>query len=168
MDPNNQDNFGPPPAPGLDGNEFNPGSPEQPAPPPAPAQPVMPQTSAPAPQPMMQANPAPAPMMQRQPRPRMNTNSISDKIEQILIFVYFFVAALLLFRFVLNFFAASTASPFVNFVHQLTFPFMFPFDGMFGSVGVANSVIEFEVLVAILVYALVFFGLARLVRIIFR
>lgn len=92
-----------------------------------------------------------------------------NKIEQIFIFVYIFMAALLLFRFILSLFGASVDTSFVSFVYDLTAPFMIPFDGMFGaSPGVGDFRIEFEVIVAIVVYALVFFGLARLVRILFR
>jgi uncharacterized protein YggT (Ycf19 family) len=84
-------------------------------------------------------------------------------------FTYFGIAALLMFRFVLSLFAASRATPFVDFVFQLTTPFMVPFASMFGGpIGPGNNQLEFEVLVAILVYGLVFFGLARLIRIIFK
>lgn len=91
------------------------------------------------------------------------------KIEQLLIFIYLVVAALLLFRFVLSLFGANKEAIFVNFVYQLTTPFMFAFEGMFGhQPQVGTYILEFEVLVALLVYALVFVGLSRLVRIIFR
>jgi hypothetical protein len=94
---------------------------------------------------------------------------VVEKVEQLLIFVYFFIAALLMFRFVLSLFGANRLSIFVDFVYQLTTPFMFPFEDMFGGpVGVSNYVIEFEIPVALIVYALVFFGIARLVRIIFK
>lgn len=94
---------------------------------------------------------------------------VHEKIEQILLLVYFGIAALLLFRFVLSLFGANRASLFVNFVYQLTTPFMFAFEGMFGrKPQVGQFVLEFEVIVALLVYALVFVGIGRLVRIVFK
>ena len=97
------------------------------------------------------------------------TPRVVDKIEQLIIFVYFAVASILMFRFVLSLFGARRSSPFVNFIYQLTSPFMLPFENMFGgSPQVAQFRLEFEVLVALFVYALVLFGISRLVRIIFR
>ncbi len=98
-----------------------------------------------------------------------NRNDAIEKAEQITLFTYFGVAALLLFRFVLSLFGASRTTPFVDFIFQLTTPFMIPFESMFGGPkGYQNYQLEFEVLVALLVYGLVFFGLARLIKIIFK
>jgi uncharacterized protein YggT (Ycf19 family) len=95
--------------------------------------------------------------------------NILEKVEQLILFTYFFIASILFFRFILSLFGASRRSPFVEFVYNLTEPFMFPFVGMFGRTpGVGQYRLEFEVLVALAVYALVMFGLSRLVRIIFR
>lgn len=94
---------------------------------------------------------------------------IIDKVEQLIIFTYFFIAAILFFRFLLSMLGAKRISPFVDFVYQLTSPFMFPFEGMFGRTpGIGAYRLEFEVLVALSVYALAMFGLSRLVRIIFK
>ncbi len=94
---------------------------------------------------------------------------VSEKLEQILMWVYFVVGAVLIFRFVLSLFGANRGSLFVNFVYQLTTPFMFPFENMFGhQPQVGQFMLEFEVVVALLVYALVFMGIARLVRILSR
>ena len=98
-----------------------------------------------------------------------NKVSIEQKLEQLLMLIYFGIAALLAFRFVLSLFGANKESLFVNFVFQLTTPFMFPFEGMFGrEPAVGAYVLEFEVIVALVVYAIVFVGLGRLVRIVFK
>ena len=100
---------------------------------------------------------------------RSNVLNVVEKVEQLIIFVYFFIASILMFRFVLSLFGASKKSPFVDFVYQLTAPFMLPFQGMFGiTPGVSNHRLEFEVLIGLVVYALIMFGLSRLVRIIFK
>lgn len=94
--------------------------------------------------------------------------SFVNKIEQLFALFYVFVAALLLFRFGLGLFGAQRA-PFVDFVFDISTPFMIPFSGMFGaSPSVGYYTLEFEVLIAIAVYAIVFLGLGRLVKILFR
>jgi uncharacterized protein YggT (Ycf19 family) len=83
--------------------------------------------------------------------------------------IYFAVAAILAFRFILAMFGARKESIFVSFVYQLTTPFMFPFTNMFGKQPqFAQYRIDFEVIVALVVYALVFLGLSKLVRILFK
>lgn len=124
-----------------------------------------------------QMNPTPPVVNVNQPAPSTpplhhnpvgKHTDVGDKIEQIIMLSYFFVAALLLFRFALGMFGARQ-SPFVDFVRDLSIPFMIPFEGMFGSTpSVGYYSIEFEALVAIIVYALVFFGLGRLVKILFK
>lgn len=102
------------------------------------------------------------------PPPVKPKNVISLKAQQFFIFLYTFIAVLLTFRFVLAFLGARQESPFVAMVYQLSVPFMLPFTNMFGrSLQVAQYRLEFEVLVALLVYAVVFYGIAKLVSIIF-
>lgn len=91
------------------------------------------------------------------------------KIEQMLIFIYVAIASLILVRFLLSLFGANRKSPFVDFVYSLSSPFMVPFDGMFGrSLETGRVRIEFESIVAVVIYALIFYGLVKLVRIILR
>lgn len=109
------------------------------------------------------AMPAPQPQSQA-----LHHSNVADKIEQVIMLSYFFVAALLLFRFALGLFGARQ-SPFVEFVRSISIPFMIPFEGMFGGTPtVGYYSIEFEALVALIVYALVFYGLGRLVKILFK
>lgn len=101
--------------------------------------------------------------------PTMTMHKISDKISQILILFYFFIASVLLMRFVFSMFGANRNTPFSEFVYNITTPFMYLFEGMFGGgFGIDNYQIEIEIFVALIVYALIFFGIARLVRIIFK
>src|SRR5215208_2888586 len=57
------------------------------------------------------------------PHPTLHTTNAGDKIEQIIMLCYFFVAALLTFRFALGLFGARQ-SPFVEFVRDISIPFM--------------------------------------------
>jgi len=97
-----------------------------------------------------------------------NKRIFSQKAQRVIIYTYIAIAILLLSRFLLSLLAANMAAPFVDFIYQLSAPLMLPFINMFGTapqVGVHR--IEFEVLVALLIYALLFFGIAKLISIIF-
>lgn len=91
------------------------------------------------------------------------------KAKEFVIFTYMSIAALLGFRFILSLFGASQESTFVSFIYDITYPPLLPFDGMFGRdlYRPSGYVIEFEVLVALLVYAVVFYGFNRLIDILF-
>lgn len=74
--------------------------------------------------------------------------------------------ALLAIRMVLSLLGANQANAFASFIYTLSYPFVAPFFGLFGytmEYGVAR--LELETLVAMLVYALVGYGVARLVNI---
>ncbi|HSX00963.1 MAG TPA: YggT family protein [Candidatus Saccharimonas sp.] len=71
--------------------------------------------------------------------------------------------ALLAIRFLLSALGANPANAFANLIYTLSYPLVAPFFGLFGYTvhyGVAH--IELETLVAIAVYALVGYGIARL------
>lgn len=100
---------------------------------------------------------------------RKAPSKIPAKIEQIILLLYFFLAIVLISRFGLSLLGAHREVVFVDFVYQLTTPFMFPFEGMFGGpVGSGGFKIEFEIIVALIIYGLVFFGISRLVKILFK
>ena len=84
--------------------------------------------------------------------------------------VVWFVAGILLvllaFRFALVLMGANPANGFANFIYTVSHPFAAPFFGLFGySLRYGVSRVELSTLVAIAVYALVAFGIARLVTI---
>src|SRR4030042_719117 len=86
--------------------------------------------------------------------------------------VYFFFGALeilLAFRLVLKLAGASIGSAFVGLIYGLTGVFILPFEGIFRK-GVAQglettSVLEPSTLVAVIVYAVLAWGIVKLVRI---
>jgi hypothetical protein len=86
--------------------------------------------------------------------------------------VYFFFGALeifLVFRLVLKLMGASIGSAFVGFIYGLTGLFIVPFEGIFRrgfSQGIeTTSVLEPATLAAIVVYAVVAWGIVKLIRI---
>lgn len=74
-----------------------------------------------------------------------------------------FIVGLILIRFILTLLGANPDNAFANIIYSLSYPLVAPFFGLFGytlQLGVARF--EFESLVAMLVYALIGYGLARM------
>ena len=73
-----------------------------------------------------------------------------------------FIAA----RFLGKLFGASAQSAFVNFIYQVSAPMVAPFTGIFGDTGSKTNTFETASLVAIVVYAVIGWGLVVLIRIV--
>ena len=73
------------------------------------------------------------------------------------------ILALIAIRFVLTLLGANPENAFADIIYSLSYPFVAPFYGLFGytlQLGVARF--EFESLLAMLVWGLVGYGIARL------
>jgi uncharacterized protein YggT (Ycf19 family) len=77
------------------------------------------------------------------------------------------ICGLLLIRLVLKLLGANTASPFTQWIYGVSDFFLAPFHNLLPAIGTEHSQLEMSVIVAILVYALLAWVLARLVAIIF-
>lgn len=102
----------------------------------------------------------------------MDTPAAATGSQTIEYLVYFFFGALeilLAFRLILKLLGASLSSDFVGFIYGLTGIFVAPFAGIFRSAvsqGLeTKSVLEPATIVALIVYAVVAWGIVRLVRI---
>ena len=73
-----------------------------------------------------------------------------------------FIAA----RFLGKLLGASASSAFVNFIYQLSSVMVAPFTGIFGNTGTRTNTFETASLVAIVVYAVIGWGLIALIRIV--
>jgi hypothetical protein len=69
-------------------------------------------------------------------------------------------------RFLGKLFGASAHSAFVNFIYQVSGPMVAPFTGIFGDTGSKTNTFETASLVALVVYAVLGWGLVVLIRII--
>jgi hypothetical protein len=69
-------------------------------------------------------------------------------------------------RFLGKLFGASTQSAFVSFIYTVSGPLVAPFQGIFGNGGSKVNTFETADLVAIVVYAVLGWGLVMLIRII--
>jgi uncharacterized protein YggT (Ycf19 family) len=83
-----------------------------------------------------------------------------------LIYLFFGVInGLLLIRIVLKMLAANPLSGFASFVYSITDIFLAPFRNLLPAVTSGRAVLEMSAVVAIIVYALIGWGLARLIAI---
>ena len=73
---------------------------------------------------------------------------------------------LIVARFLGKLFGASTTSSFANFIYSVSAPLVTPFQGIFGDTGSKVNYFETSDLVAIVVYAVIGWGLVLLLKII--
>lgn len=85
---------------------------------------------------------------------------------QIIWYILGIVETLLLFRFVLKFFAANPLSPFVILVYTFTGVLVFPFWAIFPQVAVAGSVFDWSALVAMVVYFVVAYWIIHFLQVV--
>jgi hypothetical protein len=77
-----------------------------------------------------------------------------------------FLEILLAFRFVLRLIAANPDSGFGKLIFGITGVFLDPFNGLVGTPASGGSALEVTTLIAMAVYALVFWGIAYVIRMI--
>lgn len=87
----------------------------------------------------------------------------STLISRIVWFIAGFIIVVLALRIMLLLLAANQGNPFVDFVYAVSYPFAWPFFGIF-SYTPSYGVVVFEIssLVAIAIYALVAWGIGKL------
>jgi YggT family protein len=88
------------------------------------------------------------------------------RIQQAVYLIFGIIQGLLALRFVLRLLGANPQAGFASFIYGITAPFMAPFAGLFGNPQMAGSVIEWNALVAIAVYALIAWVIAKVVWIV--
>jgi uncharacterized protein YggT (Ycf19 family) len=81
-------------------------------------------------------------------------------------FVVGIVEILIAARFLGKLFGASAHSAFVNFIYQVSGPVVAPFTGIFGDTGSRTNTFETASLVALVVYAVIGWGVVVLIRIV--
>jgi hypothetical protein len=83
---------------------------------------------------------------------------------QVVWYVLGIVEALLMFRFILRMLGANPAAGFTNFIYSLSLPFVAPFLNVFalGRVEGSPYVIEWSTLLAMMVYAVLAYGIIKI------
>jgi YGGT family len=89
------------------------------------------------------------------------------RVKQVIYFIFGAINVLLVIRFVLLLLGANEASPFVSLIYGLSRAFVLPFSGIFPEPTLGGSVFEWATLVGIAIYALVAYGLARIIELIY-
>ncbi len=98
-----------------------------------------------------------------------NKATSSQTVEYLIYFFLGVLEILLAFRLVLKFTGASTASGFVRLIYGLSGVFIVPFEGIFrrwfAQGAETTSVLEPSTLVALIVYAVLAWGIVKLIQI---
>jgi hypothetical protein len=117
--------------------------------------------------------PAPAPAPAYAPAPASSSAaSVSEpgaynfRAAAVVGFVVGLVDVLIAARFLGKLLGASSQSAFVHFIYQLSSVMVAPFTGIFGDTGNKTNTFETASLVAIVVYAVIGWGLVVLIRIV--
>jgi uncharacterized protein YggT (Ycf19 family) len=79
-------------------------------------------------------------------------------------FIVGVIEALLALRFLLALLGANASAGFTQIVYALSAPFMAPFEAVFGATRVNGSTFDWSILLAMLVWALIGWGLTALIR----
>ena len=90
-----------------------------------------------------------------------------NMLEKLVRFIFSLIGILLIFRFLLKLFGASTASAFVSFIYENTQPLLAPFLFAFPTPSISGKfVIEFTTLFALFVYGFISYILEEILNII--
>ena len=73
---------------------------------------------------------------------------------------------ILVIRFILKLIAANPSNSFAEFMYKISAPFVGPFTNLIGNPGSGGMIFEVTTLIALLIYALFFWIIVRLLRII--
>ena len=102
------------------------------------------------------------------PLQRSSGVPFAERAAMITYLVLSLVEALLITRVILKLLAANPEAGFVRLIYDRSALFVAPFQGIFPTPATQNSVLELSSLVAIAVYALIAWGLVRLIAIFSR
>lgn len=89
------------------------------------------------------------------------------KVTQLIWLLLAILEAVLALRFFFKLIGVNAANPFANFLYNLTGFFVAPFASLTGAPSAGAMVFEFSTFIAMIVYALVGWGLERLVYVLF-
>lgn len=93
--------------------------------------------------------------------------NIRSWIARITYFVLGVLEVILLLRFLFRLLGANQGSAFVMFLYNLSHVFVAPFNGIFNDQALGKSVFETSTLIAMIVYALLAWGIVSLGRVLF-
>jgi hypothetical protein len=91
----------------------------------------------------------------------------SFKATQLIWLALGLIEGLIAMRIILKIIGANADSLFASFIYGFSYLFLFPFEGLVGTPASGNVVLEISSIIAMLVYALLFWAVERIVWVIF-
>jgi uncharacterized membrane protein len=88
-------------------------------------------------------------------------------IARVLYFLLGVLEVILLLRFLFKLLGANAGNSFVIFLYNVSYFFVSPFNGIFNTPTIGNNVFEVATIIAMIVYALIAWGLVSLGRLLF-
>ena len=95
--------------------------------------------------------------------PFENRRLIAHRLTQLIYWLFGLIEGLIAIRFVLKALGANPSAGFADFIYRVSGILVAPFMGLFGNLQSQGSVLELNSIVALIVYALIAWLLARLV-----
>jgi hypothetical protein len=95
--------------------------------------------------------------------PFANRRLAANRTVQLVYWVFGLIEGLILIRFILKALGANPSAGFAQFMYGITAPLVSPFYGLFGNPSAQGSVLELHSIVALIVYGLVAWLLAKLI-----
>src|SRR5579862_5536306 len=77
------------------------------------------------------------------------------RAQRVIYYVFGVVEAFIAIRFILRVLSANPSSPFTQWIYNISWVFVFPFNGVVPDTAAGGSVIEWFSLIALLIYAIV-------------
>lgn len=88
---------------------------------------------------------------------------LRTRVRRVIYAIGAFIIGILLLRFFFRLFGIAAINPIINFIYQLSYPFVAPFDGIVGNIGTSGNAIEFTTIIAILMWIGIIIIIAELV-----
>lgn len=101
--------------------------------------------------------------VQKQTVARSSQVSSAVIAQRIVWFIIGLINILIALRFIFLLLGANRSAGFTDFIYSLSAPFVAPFTGIFGEPVYGESVFEISSLLAILIYTLIGWGIAKLI-----
>jgi hypothetical protein len=99
--------------------------------------------------------------------PFANRRTAAYRVVQMVYWVFGLIEGLIAIRFILKALGANPSAGFAQFIYGITAPLVAPFYGLFGNPAAQGSVFELHSIVALIVYALLAWLIAKLAWILF-
>lgn len=100
------------------------------------------------------------------PQKDYQTKKTIFRTYQVIWYILGIVEVILTSRILLKLLGANIQSGFTSFIYAISNPLALPFEGILGVSGISNSIIEWSTLIAMIVYAIVAYGIVELLQLI--